>query len=86
MMDAVSVQQRFAQVVARTPDAIAVSSPAGTLTYAELDERAEQFISLAVDGANRMQALIDDLLTFARIGRDAEPFEVVSLQACVELA
>jgi amino acid adenylation domain-containing protein len=41
-MDPVSVQQRFAQVVAGTPDAIAVSSPAGTLTYAELDERANR--------------------------------------------
>jgi amino acid adenylation domain-containing protein len=42
MMDSTSVQQRFAQVVARTPGAIAVSSPAGTLTYAELDERANR--------------------------------------------
>jgi amino acid adenylation domain-containing protein len=42
MMDANSVQERFAQVVARTPGAIAVSSPAGALTYAELDERANR--------------------------------------------
>src|ERR1022692_2365211 len=37
-----SVQERFAQVVARTPDAIAVSSPAEAVTYAELDERANR--------------------------------------------
>jgi amino acid adenylation domain-containing protein len=44
MMDCSSVQERFAQVVARTPDAIAVSSPAEgvVLTYAELDERANR--------------------------------------------
>jgi amino acid adenylation domain-containing protein len=37
-----SVQERFAHVVARTPDAIAVSSPAEAVTYAELDERANR--------------------------------------------
>jgi|HubBroStandDraft_5_1064220.scaffolds.fasta_scaffold04721_2 amino acid adenylation domain-containing protein len=42
MMDSNSVQERFAQVVARTPDAIAVSSPAEAVTYAELDERADR--------------------------------------------
>ncbi|MDQ2814709.1 MAG: non-ribosomal peptide synthetase [Actinomycetota bacterium] len=41
-MDSNSVQERFAQVVARTPDAIAVSSSAEALTYAELDERADR--------------------------------------------
>jgi amino acid adenylation domain-containing protein len=42
MMDSNSVQERFAQVVARTPDAIAVSSPADAVTYAELDDRANR--------------------------------------------
>ncbi|WP_405461078.1 ATP-binding protein [Streptomyces sp. NBC_00101] len=38
--------------------------------YAEqLDDRARQYISFAVDGANRMQNLINDLLTFSRVGR-----------------
>ncbi|MGW0854758.1 sensor histidine kinase [Streptomyces sp. NPDC002690] len=38
--------------------------------YAEqLDDRARQYISFAVDGANRMQLLINDLLTFSRVGR-----------------
>jgi amino acid adenylation domain-containing protein len=41
-MDCNSVQERFAQVVARTPGAIAVSSAAEALTYAELDERASR--------------------------------------------
>jgi amino acid adenylation domain-containing protein len=42
MMDSNSVQERFARVMARTPDAIAVSSPAQAVTYAELDERANR--------------------------------------------
>jgi amino acid adenylation domain-containing protein len=42
MVDSNSVQERFAQIVARTPDAIAVSSPAEAVTYAELDERANR--------------------------------------------
>src|SRR5580692_10065370 len=42
MVDSNSVQERFAWVMARTPDAIAVSSPAEAVTYAELDERANR--------------------------------------------
>jgi amino acid adenylation domain-containing protein len=42
MMDSNSVQERFAHLVARTPDAIAVSSPAEAVTYAQLDERANR--------------------------------------------
>ncbi|MEV1199167.1 sensor histidine kinase [Microbispora rosea] len=34
-----------------------------------LDDRARQYIGFAVDGARRMQLLINDLLDFSRVGR-----------------
>ncbi len=48
-----------------------------------LDERADQYIAFAVDGATRMQQLISDLLAFSRVGRDTDRFEVVPMADCL---
>ncbi|GAA4687434.1 sensor histidine kinase [Phytohabitans rumicis] len=47
----------------------------------QLDERADQYIAFAVDGAQRMQRLINDLLAFSRIGRATSGFVDVDLDA-----
>jgi signal transduction histidine kinase len=45
----------------------------------QMDERADQYIAFAVDGAQRMQRLINDLLAFSRIGRLTAGFTDVDL-------
>jgi signal transduction histidine kinase len=46
----------------------------------QLDERGEQYIEFAVDGAKRMQQLINDLLAFSRVGRSGNAFTPVDLE------
>jgi signal transduction histidine kinase len=49
----------------------------------QLDERADQYIAFAVNGAQRMQRLINDLLAFSRIGRVTTGFTAVDLNRVV---
>ena len=53
--------------------------------YADkLDEDGRDFIEFAVDGADRMRAMIDGLLEYSRVGTQGEPFEPVDLNDVLE--
>ncbi|NJP89803.1 HAMP domain-containing protein [Nonomuraea sp. FMUSA5-5] len=52
----------------------------------QLDERARQYIHFAVDGAKRMQLLINDLLDFSRVGRVTGERSVVDSGAALDRA
>ncbi|WP_428339354.1 sensor histidine kinase [Mycobacterium sp.] len=51
-----------------------------------LDERGIEYLGFAVDGAKRMQVLINDLLTFSRVGRVRGADEIVDLDTALDAA
>ena len=52
----------------------------------KLDETADKYIHYAVDGALRMQRLVQDLLAFSRLGHGAGERRTVQCKAVVEMA
>ena len=52
----------------------------------KLDQDADEFIAFAVNGASRMQALIQDLLAFSRVDRQSQHFEPTSAETLLGYA
>jgi signal transduction histidine kinase len=52
----------------------------------QLDENADKYIHYAVDGALRMQALVQDLLSFSRVGRQSTDLQSTDCNLVVDTA
>ena len=52
----------------------------------QLDDQADKIINFAVTGAIRMEALINDLLTYSRVGTKGKPFELIDCDIVLEAA
>lgn len=52
----------------------------------QLGQEADEFIAFAVEGANRMKMLINDLLAFSRVGTRGRQFAPVDMEAAFERA
>ncbi len=50
----------------------------------KLDKTADEYIQFIVDGAERMQTLIDDILTYSRVTTRTLPFEPVEMEEILQ--
>ncbi|GAA3957605.1 sensor histidine kinase [Allohahella marinimesophila] len=51
--------------------------------YGSLDEKGQEFTGYMLEAAERMQALLDSLLTYSRVTSKARPFEEVELNEVI---
>jgi len=49
----------------------------------QLDAKADRYIGYAVEGAKRMQVLVNDLLTLSRVGTRGKPFEETDCEVLI---
>jgi light-regulated signal transduction histidine kinase (bacteriophytochrome) len=54
--------------------------------HGQLDANADKYIQYAVDGALRMQTLVQDLLTFSRVGRQDTDLQSIDCNGVVAMA
>jgi PAS domain S-box-containing protein len=52
----------------------------------KIDADADRFIGYVSEGARRMQQLIDDLLSYSRVGTRGRPFELIDTEAALNEA
>ncbi|QLG49032.1 MEDS domain-containing protein [Natrinema halophilum] len=50
----------------------------------DFDENAQQYVDFAIDGADRMREMVDDLLAFSRVEQSEEEFEPVNCETVIE--
>jgi PAS domain S-box-containing protein len=50
----------------------------------KLDEDQQENFQFMIDGSNRMQAMVDDLLKYSRVTTRAKPFETVDLNGIID--
>lgn len=51
-----------------------------------LDDAADKYIGYVVDGAERMQGFINDLLQYSRVGQNFQPFTMINLNDILKTA